>query len=229
MAKTDAPTITPEQSTAARQAARAKKADAEKVRREKIKSAKEAVAKAKLPVDTNLSAEQRDRAAASAQEKPGLSGKALATWILEGQALAEQTEAAKTSAAAEKAEARTRQNITRSADPEAAELAKAAKALAPDVKSAFLPKDAREFLDLFKVMVDGQTLAVCRTDKNAPEDVAIKRADLRKLGVDGVKGEDVKDVRAALSAVGKGSRLWGRKLALMILAHDAAQKAAAKK
>lgn len=201
-------TITPEQKAAAAKEQRAAK---EKERRAAIKRAGDALEKAGLPRDTQLTADQRKRAADSGTEKPGLAKKALATWILEGQGLGEQAEAAKAANTAKTAEEKTRQNVTRSQDPEAAELAVNAKKLAPEVKSAFLPKDAREFIDDFTATKAGQKVTIKRGDVT----VELKTADLRKFGVDGEKDPEV---RKCLAEVGRGSRLWGRKLALMVLA-----------
>lgn len=214
-----ADTITPEQKTAAAKAAKAKQ-DAQRRANEKVVKAQ--LEKAKLPADTKLTAEQKTRAVESAEKKSGLMGKALETFIMEGKALGAQAAEAEQAQAAKAREERTRQNVTRSGDPEAAELAAAAKKLAPEVKSAFLPKDAREFIDVFTVTASGQTITVKRTGaqgvEGALEETQIKRAALREFAI---KGEKDKDVRTALAGIGKGTRLWGRKLGLMILATDA--------
>ena len=82
-------------------------------------------------------------------------------------------------------------------------------------KSAFLPKDAREFIDIFKVeLPQPQAITISRTDDDR-EAVTIPVKSLEKFAKD---GEADPEVRKALSAVGKGSRLWGRKLGLMALA-----------
>lgn len=215
-------TLSPDQQADARREAKAAK---ERERRAAIKRAQDALEKAGLAKDTTLTKEQRDRAASSAKEKGGLTGKALERWIMEGKSSTEQVEEGKAARKAAEREQRTRENVTRSADPEASGLAVEAKALAPDVKSAFLPKDAREFLDIFKVELNGDTdLTVSRTDKDGPEPVELTVKALEKFAR---KGEKDADVRKALSAVGKGSRLWGRKLGLMVLAQRLRMKGAA--
>lgn len=206
------PTLTPEQQAEARREAKAQK---ERDRRAAIKAAQDALEKAGLSRDTELTKEQRDRAAVSGTEKGGLRNAALAAWIMDGKTSTEQVEEAKTARKAAEKEDRTRANVTRSADPEAASLAAEAKSLAPDVKSAFLPKDAREFLDLFKVeRALPTTVTISRTDSGA-ESITI---NVKQLEAFAKKGEKDTDVRKALSAIGKGSRLWGRKLGLMALA-----------
>lgn len=213
-----AATLTPQQQEAAREAKAAK----ERQRRADLKTAKAQLEKAGLDPETKLDAGQRKRAVESKVNHAGLSGRSLAKFILEGKTVAEQIEDGRAEQAAVNREERTRANTTSSKDPEASEIAAAAKKLAPDVKSSFLPKEGREFLDLFTVTAEGQTITVKRSGaqglEGALEEAAIKRADLRKFAIDGEKD---KDVRAVLSGLGKGTRLWGRKLGLMILAADA--------
>lgn len=198
--------------------AREHRAEQERKRRAR----KAALKKAGLEesMDKNLTDEQKERAERAAEEKAGLSGNALAAWITEGKDGKTQVEEAQASSQAEKAETRTRANITRSADPEAAQLAKDAAALAPEVRSAFLPKDAREFLDLMTIEVIGDAkVKVARSGAEVPEgaldEIELTVHALREFGI---KGEKDKETRAKLAGIGKGSRLWGRKLALMILA-----------
>ena len=214
MANATTTSITPAQRA---EAAKEKKRADEKRRREQIAAAKPALEKAGLSASTKLDPQQRARAATALTDKPGLSGKALEKWIMEGKGGAEQVAEAKAQRSAAQREERTRENITRSGDPEAASLAVEAKSLAPEVKSAFLPKDAREFLDKFVVTLseDAKELTIARTDGADIEPVTLKVTALEKFAK---KGEKDGDVRKALSAVGKDSRLWGRKLGLMALA-----------
>lgn len=199
--------LTAEQKDQARKAA---KAEAERKRRADLKVMQAQLDKAGIS-DQALDAEQKKRAVASAETKKGLTGKALATFILEGKDGKAQVEAAKAAKQAEKKAEKTRQNVTRSADPEATQLAADAKALAPDVRSAFLPKDAREFLDRFNVIREGQSVTVTRTDADA--EVTFKTAQLRRFAEQGEKNGEV---RAGLSTLAKDTRLWGRKLALFV-------------
>lgn len=204
-------TLTPGQKEQARESARAKRKAQEDERRARVKTVKAQLEKAELDPETQLDEEQRKRAFESATKKAGLGKKALAVFILEGKdGAAQNKEVAEKQAAAKKA-AKTRSNITKSGDPEASKLAVDAKALAPEVKSAFLPKDARVFLDTFKVVKKGQKITVTR---KGVDPVEFKTAALTAFSR---KGDKDKDVRAALSTLGHGTRLWGRKLGLMIL------------
>lgn len=230
MAQENTAAIDPATAAAARAGAvQPTKAEKERARRETIKRAKEAVAKAGLPADTKLDLDQRKRAADAAEKKAGLSGKALATWILEGKTTGEQVQEARAERSkAERAE-RQRSNLTRSTDPEAAELAQAAKALAPDVKSSFLPKEGRQFLDELLPRGGGAGAAgllsrVVATEEGE-ETVTITQAALRRHSVENEKDQEV---RAHLTALGKGTKLWGRKLGLFILAKIDQEKKAAK-
>jgi hypothetical protein len=201
------------------------RASAEKARREQIKAAKDALERASLPADTQLSADQRKRAADP--KKKGLTGKSLADWILEGKTPDESIQAARQEQKAAARAERTRENVTRSADPEASTLAVEAKSLAPEVKSAFLPKDAREFLDKFEVVLKGDTdIVIRRTDgiKNAEGEQLEVELSVKALEKFARKGEKIAEVRTALSTVGKDSRLWGRKLGLMALAQRLRRK-----
>lgn len=180
-----------------------------------------------------LTDEQKDRAAnLERDKKTGLGGKALATWVLEGAALPTTAETDAVIAAKAKAE-KTRQNVTRSADPEASELAHAAKAMAPDVKSSFLPKEARSFLADIKGDKPVEALLVRTVEVPAEKEgeaatmkeVKVTFAALERFGI---KGEKDPEVRAHVAALGHGTRLWGRKLALMILAQRKREQAAAK-
>ncbi|HEX7088687.1 MAG TPA: hypothetical protein VF192_01045 [Longimicrobiales bacterium] len=214
------PTTNP-QTDAEKKAARAQ---AEKERRQIVK----AIDEAKLETTPGkLTPEQRARAL---NHPDGITGKALANYILEGKTLADQIKEGQAEQQAKKAEQRTRQNITRSQDPEAAELAKAAAALAPDVKSAFLPKDARCFLD---DILDGKKVAALLERKvevqvgegdDAKTETQTVKITLKQLEAFGVGGEKDKEVRAHLAALGHGTRLWGRKLALMMLAQKKREK-----
>jgi hypothetical protein len=152
----------------------------------------------------------------SASARRTLTGKSLADWILEGKTPDDTIQAARAEQKAAARAERTRENVTRSADPEASTLAVEAKSLAPEVKSAFLPKDAREFLDKFEVTLQGDTdLTIARKDADGIEPVELSVKNLEKFAR---KGEKIAEVRTALSAIGKDSRLWGRKLGLMALA-----------
>lgn len=203
-------TITPDQQEAARKEARAA---TERTRRATAKALEKAGIEQK---PSELTADQKGRAATALEEKPGLGQTALATWILEGKGTSEVVKEAQAARETAKKAETTRTNITRSADPDAAELAAAAKALAPDVRSAFLPKDAREFIDLFTQVKEGQSITVSRVDGDT--EVTFKRVDLRKFAA---AGEKDKEIRGMLALLGKGTRLWGRKLGLMVLATDA--------
>jgi hypothetical protein len=94
---------------------------------------------------TDLNADQRKRAVEAPKKKAGLRGKALGQYVLDGTNTRQQADAARGRRTAEATTGGGGRNVTRSKDPEAVELAQEAKALAPDVKSAFLPKDARAF------------------------------------------------------------------------------------
>lgn len=171
-----------------------------------VKKAKITAAEAK-----KLTVEQRDRAVLAADKKPGLSGAALKKFIIDGTELAAQMKDAKAKAAAE---GKVEKTVRRAKDPEAAEVAARAKALAPNLKSAYIAADGREFLDQFKVTRRGAKITVTR----GKVEQKIDAGDLEKFGVDGEKN---KEVRAALSELSKDSRLYGRKLALLILASQA--------
>jgi hypothetical protein len=195
--------LTPEQQEAAR---KAQKAEKERRRREQIKQAKVALERAGLDPETKLTAEQRERAA---KAPAGLANKALETFIMDGKHVGEQVEESRATRAAAAREERARQNVTKSADPEASELARAAKALAPDIRSSFLPREARAVLDF------------------VGERDALEVADLKKgkLEAFGIRGEKDPEVRARLIEIKKEvPALWGRKAALFFLALAAQQK-----
>lgn len=193
------------------QASKAAKAKKERARRAQIKLAAEALEAAELPKDTKLNAEQRARAAEWPGKHGGLRKKALATFILEGKNTAEQS---KDSAAARQQKAREdrqQKNVTRSSDPEATELAQKAKALAPDIRSSFLPKEAREFMTEFKV---GGRQRI-KVERKKVDTQTFDRTALEAYAIGGQKDPEV---RAQLTTLGKETRLWGRKLGLFILA-----------
>jgi hypothetical protein len=224
-----------------KKAAREAKAAQERARRAAISAAKETVEKAGIFVRMNgskivvqprgeddspageevtLDAEQRDRAATAKQTHGGLSGKALATFILTGASGREQVQAARQQAAVRERQDRSRANVTRSADPAATEVSQKAKEFA-GVKSAFLPKEGRQFLDGFTVTVNGSDVSVRRGDtqgvEGALEEAVLAGDALRAFA----KGEDLdadakKEVRVKLTGLGKGTVLWGRKLAAFI-------------
>lgn len=203
-----AQTITPAQREDAAKAAKAKK---ERDRRAQIKQAQEALEAAGMPKDTKLTPEQRARAASWPKEHGGLRKKALATFILEGKTSREQAQAAKEQRVQAAREERQAKNVTRSSDPEATELAQAAKGLAPDIRSSFLPKEAREFMTLFTV---GGSKRIS-VERKGVEKQTFERTALEAFAIGGQKDPDV---RAQLSLLGKDTRLWGRKLGLFILA-----------
>lgn len=222
-------TLTPEQQKAARQQAKSNKA---KQQRAEKAAALTALERAKLEVRhtaknltievkqgdgfVTLTPEQKKRAATFTAGHAGLSGKALATYILEGKnANAQTAEARQADKDAKKAD-KQRKNLSRSNDPAAAELAQKAAALAPDVRSAFLPKDARECLDILQVAADGpKTITVTRGD-------VVVEFNREKLESFSIGGDKDKGVRGDLARLAKDSRLWGRKLGLMILVRAAA-------
>lgn len=221
------PTITPEQKQAAAKAAADKKAKAEreKERREAKKNVAKALEAAGMAADTELDLDQKKRAAdfGAGKGKQGLTGKALQRWIIDGKGTRQQADEGRAHREAKEGEARqqrSRQNATRNNDPEAAGLAQAAHALAPEAtrpRSAFLPVDARAFLD--EVLPKGAGGAKGLLSREVEEDgekktVTITQAALKRFAADGEKDPDV---RAHLTALGSGTRLWGRKLGLMIL------------
>lgn len=104
----------------------------------------------------------------------------------------------------------------RARDPEAADLAKAAAARAPEVKSAFLPKDARSFIDEVLGGRKAEDLLVGALPAKEEGDEG-RDLDLPQLEKFAVKGEKDAEVRAFLRDLGKGTRLWGRKLGLFMV------------
>lgn len=239
-------TLTKEQKDEARREARAA---TERARRAAIAAAKTALEHAGLFVkldgtrivmkdprtedgaEVTLDTEQRDRAATVRQTHGGLGGKSLGIYVLTGQSGREQVAVARNQQRAADAEGRERTNVTRSQDPAATEVAQKAKAFA-GVKSAFLPKEGRQFLDGFTVTLTGNdksTIKVRRGNaqgiEGALEEAVIEQADLVVFA----KGEELeaeakKALRAQLAGLGKGTVLWGRKLAAFIAvrAEDAA-------
>jgi hypothetical protein len=236
--------ITPEQAAAARRDAKAR---AERERRAKIAAAREAVETAgifsrmdgskilvKVPLagnaemteDRELSTEQRDRAATYKAGHGGLTGNALARYIMTGETARQQVEAARQDRQRVERADRQRSNVTRSADPAATDVAQRARAFA-GVKSAFLPKEGRGFLDAF-------TVSLTQIEESGVDAVKVRRGNAQ--GVEGALEEvtiskgalvafaqgaemdeaDKKDVRVKLSGLGKGTVLWGRKLAAFI-------------
>lgn len=229
-------TLTDDQKADAK--AEAKKAAA-KLARAEVAAAKEALDKANLAythkkgtltidvVDNGpLTPEQRKRAATYTAGHGGLAGKALALFILEGKTLKEQTadaQAAKT--AAKKAE-KARVNLTRSNDPEAKALAEQAAALVPDVVSTFRPKNARELLDTFTVAMKGAIVVIGRENAQGVEG-ALEAVDIEVGTLEAfVKAQPMDDevkraTRKQISGLAKGTGLWGRKLAALLLAKAA--------
>lgn len=243
MSENTTTTLTPDEAKAARADAKAKQ---EKARRASIATAKAHLENHGLLVrldgtkivmkdpreDTTteevvLDTEQRDRAATAGKTHGGLSGKSLAVYVLTGQSSKEQIAAAKKADAAAAKTENQRANVTRSADPAATEIAQRAREFA-GVKSAFLPKEGRAFIDGFTVTVDKGVVSVKRPGaqgiEGAAEEGQLGLADLKKFA----KGEELdadakKAIRQTLSGLGKGTVLWGRKLAalLVVRAEDA--------
>lgn len=233
MAKANITPMTADQKTAARKS----KADADKARRAQKAAVVTALERAGLEFVTtaktltisvngaDLTKEQKERAATYTAGHGGLTGKALAAYILDGKTSKQQVEESRATTKKVTAE---RKNLSRSNDPAATELAQKAAALAPEVKSAFLPKDARECLDVMDVTRDGMFVVVKRKGVDLPQDVEgvdhktnevrIKREDLEGFAIGGNKD---KDVRKLLAVLAKDSRLWGRKLGLMLLVRAA--------
>jgi hypothetical protein len=227
MAKTDIKTLSREDKEAARKAAVAErerkdaKAAKEKARREEIRLAKEALVKAGLPEDTELTLEQRRRAAASATEKGGLTGQALKTWIIDGKGGKEViAEAQATEKASGTATARA-PRVPR--DPVARAFADAAAALAPELRSPFTPKEARLFKEkVTQKRLSDETIRAERTDIEKTVDFPV--VALREFAVNGAKDPEI---RGLLVSLGEGEKfLWGRKLGLFLLAADAEAAAA---
>lgn len=230
MTKT-ADTITADDKAKARQAKAAK----DKERRAVVAAAKQALEAANIEFEnapksltitifhkgqrTELSPEQKQRAATYTAGHGGLKGAALAAYILDGKTVKEQiADANAANAQAKKAE-KQRQNLTRSNDPEAKELADKAAALVPDVVSTFRPKNAREHLDTFNVALDEGIVAVGR--KGADVGVLIDAAQLAQFvaGPNGTLADDERKlVRKAIAELAKDTGLWGRKLAALTLA-----------
>jgi hypothetical protein len=177
-----------------------------------------------------LTPEQRERALAY-QEHPGISKVALGEFILTGKTLhAQQDEAHQAAKAKDKADKKQRAADARAArppsprvhgDPAAKALADAATALITDeetgkriLKTAILPRDAREFINTIKVEKPSGTdiIVVRRADGVTAEFV---RQELERHVIGREKNPEV---RVKLSLFSDGQRLWGSKLGLFILA-----------
>lgn len=90
-------------------------------------------------------------------------------------------------------------------------LAQRAKALAPDLHSSFLPKDAEVFLEEYRVSRTDGRVSVLRGD----DTVVFRGRDLRAYA----RGESkTPAVGAGIRLLSADSRLWGRKLAAFIVA-----------
>jgi hypothetical protein len=219
------------------------RATKERERRAKIASAKtaleatEAEFKAKGSTfvvktddgEVELSTEQRDRAAVALQTHGGLRKTALLTFILTGQTGRQQVEAARAEARENERRESQRQNVTRSADPAATDIAQKAKELA-GVKSAFLPKEGRAFLNGFTVSVSGANVLVKRPNaqgvEGALEEFEAPLAEVVKYakGGDGLETDRKTALRKQLSGLSKDTDLWGRKLAALIAVRGAEVK-----
>lgn len=183
---------------------REKKAAAERARRARKKKEATLLAdsleKAGITGNGTLTDEQRARAL---DAPAGLQGKALQTFILDGKHVRETIEEEREKRGQERsAERRTRA----SKDPEAASLAAAAMALAPDRKSGISTGDARAFLDIL----------------GRKDPVALMGGDLealRTVAESGERTDQTRPVYAAAKEVGKEAReLYGRKVACLALA-----------
>lgn len=229
MAKNDIPTLSREDAAAAREAAVAArkkkeaKAAKERARREEIKNAAISLTKAGMPEDTELTLEQRRRAAAAVSEKAGLTGNALKTWILDGKNGKDVIAEAKASAPKEAGTRAPRQPR----DPVARAFADAAAALAPELRSPFTPKEANLFKEkVDQVRLDDEDTIKAHRRDDPSIDVEFPIVALRQFAINGAKDPEI---RGLLVKLGEGEKfLWGRKLGLFLLATDAEQQAAAK-
>lgn len=185
----------------------------EQRKRREFLAIKTALVKAGLPEDQRLTAAQQERAAEASVSHTGLTGKSLAVFILEGDTIRDQVRASKRAAKKAAAKKHTESVIGRSTDPEATAIARAAKAMAPLVRSNFLPKDAREFLDKYSLRLRAGSLTIARTDGTGLEET-FDRQSLELFATAGAKN---KHIRRQLADVSRDSRLWGRKLALIAL------------
>lgn len=185
----------------------------ERERRAEILESKQAMLRAGMDVtEVVLTPDQRRRAVEALRDRPGLAGKSLKAYIVDGTVLRQQVEVAKVAVAEERSAEQKRKHLSRSTDPKATDLAMRAKALS-GLRSNFLPKQGREFLDKFTVVGDGIEITVTRTDVDACE----ATIDLGALEAFARNGAPEKAVRAAMTTLSAGTKLWGRKLALMIL------------
>lgn len=219
---TDQSTITPEQKNEARKEA---KRQADRDRRAAIKKVDEVATKADFGshgqmLYGDLNADQRKRAL-DADKHAGLGAKALGDFILTGMGLRDQQAVAKTGAARQKAAAKTESRVRTAKDPEASALVVKAVAIITDeetgekiLKSAFLPKDAREFLDEFEVTKPDSSIIIT-SRRRADLRVEFNRAELEAFAI---SKEKLPGVRKNLATLGSGTRLWGGKLAVFILA-----------
>lgn len=168
-----------------------------------------------------LTVEQRVRAVAAPTEKAGLRGKALHAWIMDAKngrdVIAEQ----RAQDAKEQRAESTAKRVSSSRDPEAAALAVKAKEFA-GVKSPFGPGEARVFLDQYtltaadgKVTVrHGAATGVEGALEEATLSIAQVKAFTQGHALDSV--DDQKAIRQAMSGLGAGTVLWGRKLGAFI-------------
>lgn len=220
----DQPALTPEQKTAARKEAK-RKADRDRLARiKKIDDICQTVDfgdRGSL-LYADLDADQRKRAL-ELDKYPGLGASAKGTFILTGMGIRNQVavarQAAKNTPSASPGSVRSSPRTPK--DPEAAALVAKAMELITDeetgekiLKSAFLPKDAREFLDEFTVeKPDGSVIITSRKRENLR--VEFSRAALEAFAI---AKEKKPEVRQDLVRLGNGTRLWGGKLAVFILA-----------
>lgn len=179
------------------------RAERERKRRERVKHAQEVVARYGGPERAELTAEQRDRAMLVYEGNVVASGDdVLLRYVMEGRDPATPAPA-------------TGPELT---DEQAKALARDAKALGQgrgsNVNSNFLLKDARCFAEFFEVVGKGLVVTVRRRDDHA----VVHAFDLGVLEAYAAGGSKDKAVRAALTKLSTGTRLWGRKLGLFILA-----------
>lgn len=79
------------------------------------------------------------------------------------------------------------------------------------VRSAIIPKDAQVFLDEFETKREGQHITV----RHGGQEITFSTRDLRAFAI---KGANKPAVSAGITSLAAGTRLWGRKLALLVLA-----------
>lgn len=221
----DQTSITPEQKLEARKEA---KRQADRDRRAAVKRIDDVAMKADFGsrgqlLYGDLDADQRKRAL-DADKHSGLGAKALGDFILTGMGLRDQQAVAKAGAAREKVAKKTEKTTKTektAKDPEASVLVAKAVAIITDeetgeriLKSAFLPKDAREFLDEFEVTKPDSSIIIT-SRRRADLKVEFKRAELEAFAI---SKEKLPEVRKNLTMLSSGTRLWGGKLAVFILA-----------